>query len=319
MKQKLSIFFTILLYLHHVQSVCDSIWSFDCHEQQLWTHLINKNDINFSLLSLRKETNNLKITDSDIKILDKDLCHASNVPNLEMLWFRGVGLQKLTENALENCNKLTVVKLGDNNLGDGISKNAFKNNDKLEEIWLQDNKITRLEFGTFNHLANLIVLDLGGNSLKYFPHELVVGLKNLRLLALYSNDLVELDGAGLMGNLPALDYFYFNDNCLKCSSIKEIIEPFKARYVTVSTHADYKIRSFIVQYSHGLTCVGEDEESMEEGTTEFIKPRINHDDFLYLYNDSYYDESIQRSATHKNNVHISIIISLTFVVIGLIY
>lgn len=263
MRGTIPISFILILCLHHAHSVCYDIWSFDCHERQTWGVLrgvaSTYTSPNFPV-DVDQDTTNLKVVESSIVSISMDLCHHTHLPHLEMIWIKNIGLESINSFTLENCKNLKVFKMNENNLEDRLGADIFQHNDKLEEIWLQNNKITKLYSGTFNHLENLIVLDLGGNDLEYFSSDLVVGLWKLRLLALYSNNLVQLDGVGLAKNLPALSYIYFNDNCLKCSDIRKIMHPFKGTSVLVSTHSDRRIRPFVVKYSEGsITCVGDDE------------------------------------------------------------
>ncbi|XP_063709135.1 leucine-rich repeat-containing protein 70-like [Culicoides brevitarsis] len=262
MKREFLVIFSIFVLIYQTQAHCEPIWSFNCHKNENWTEL--KDD-----LPHKNVLKNVHITRGSLPIisLERDLCKYSSI---EKLWIENVGLQSTTATALAKCTNLKVFKVVENVLRAGIHRDTFKQNSGLEEIWLQYNKISSLQEGTFNHLSNLQVLDLGVNELQYFTPDLVEGLKNLKLLALYSNNILELDGAKIYKNLPALGYVYFNDNPLKCGDLDKLIDSFG--YVVVSTHADFVIeRGYKVGYHRGFVCRKEEIERLEETTTEIIK------------------------------------------------
>lgn len=70
-----------------------------------------------------------------------------------------------------------------------LTADSFNNYRDLKFIYLFNNKIIRIDVGTFSRLDRLEVLDLSENGLRHVPAELIE-LPNLRRLYLAENDLM---------------------------------------------------------------------------------------------------------------------------------
>jgi hypothetical protein len=72
---------------------------------------------------------------------------------------------------------------------ESIDINTFKGYGKLEKLFLEDNKINRLENGLFNHLLNLNELWLESNIITSVDENLFVGLNNLEKVCFSKNPI----------------------------------------------------------------------------------------------------------------------------------
>jgi hypothetical protein len=98
---------------------------------------------------------------SDIPILRNNLFG----PQLKWILFLYLdknGIQMIEENAFAQLTNLFAIRLSHNKLK-SLNINLFKNNLKIEWIFLANNQINMIERDTFRHLHKLNNLDLSGN------------------------------------------------------------------------------------------------------------------------------------------------------------
>jgi len=72
---------------------------------------------------------------------------------------------------------------------DSIDVNTFKGYNKLEKLFLDDNKIRQLDYGVFNHLLNLKELWLESNNIVSIDRNVFVGLNQLEKVCLNDNPI----------------------------------------------------------------------------------------------------------------------------------
>jgi hypothetical protein len=72
---------------------------------------------------------------------------------------------------------------------DSIDVNTFKGYNKLEKLFLDDNKIRQLDYGVFNHLLNLKELWLESNNIISIDRNVFVGLNQLEKVCLNDNPI----------------------------------------------------------------------------------------------------------------------------------
>ena len=70
-----------------------------------------------------------------------------------------------------------------------IDVNTFKGYNKLEKLFLDDNKIRQLDYGVFNHLLNLKELWLESNNIVSIDKNVFVGLNQLEKVCLNDNPI----------------------------------------------------------------------------------------------------------------------------------
>ena len=70
-----------------------------------------------------------------------------------------------------------------------IDIDAFKGFNKLEKLFLQNNKLRELEYGLFNHLSNLRELWLESNNIVSINRNVFIGLNKLEKVCLSDNPI----------------------------------------------------------------------------------------------------------------------------------
>jgi Leucine-rich repeat (LRR) protein len=98
---------------------------------------------------------------------------------------------------------------------DSIHLNTFNEYAKLEELYLEDNKLTRLEAGLFSNLVNLRELWLESNQLVSIDKNIFNGLINLELVCLSNNPISILftDLTSLCGSTNSKCKIKTKDRC----------------------------------------------------------------------------------------------------------
>ena len=81
-----------------------------------------------------------------------------------------------------------VIDLSEKSI-DNIDTNTFQGCNKLEKLFLQDNKIKILEYGLFNNLENLKELWLENNNIISIDRNIFIGLDKLQKVCLNENPI----------------------------------------------------------------------------------------------------------------------------------
>ena len=105
---------------------------------------------------------------------------------------------------------------------DSIDINTFKGFNKLEKLFLEDNKLKKLEYGLFNHLSNLRELWLESNFIISIDRNVFVGLNLLQKVCLNGNPISLMFPSNIE---PLCDTnpncnIKINENCIKDASSK---------------------------------------------------------------------------------------------------
>jgi Leucine-rich repeat (LRR) protein len=100
---------------------------------------------------------------------------------------------------------------------DSIDINTFKGYNKLEKLFLENNKLRKLEYGLFNHLSNLRELWLESNFIISIDRNVFVGLNLLQKVCLNGNPISLIFPSNIE---PLCDTnpncnIKINENCLK--------------------------------------------------------------------------------------------------------
>lgn len=137
----------------------------------------------------------------------------SQLPYLERLQLRGVGLVTLHASDFENAWNLYELALGYNNLTI-IPSMLFSRAVKLMEINLEANKIQKIEDFAFNGLYQLYKLELSRNHIVTLTAAVFSGAPHLVDLHLQHNSISTLE-PGVFESLSDLMFLYLDNNELK--------------------------------------------------------------------------------------------------------
>ena len=114
-------------------------------------------------------------------------------------------------------NPKRVKKLYLSNGYTDIALGTFNNLSNLQELWLYDNQLKKIQPGIFaqgtfgDNLRNLQSLSLSNNQIKKIEQGIFYNLLNLKDLYLSKNHIQELQ-PGIFNNLPRLVNIYLNNN-----------------------------------------------------------------------------------------------------------
>ena len=151
----------------------------------------------------------------------------SGLSNLETLWLNGNSLTALPEEAFRGLSRLVDLDLGSNSLA-ALPEGVFDGLNALQVLKLHENSLMELPGGLFLELsepeefipiggstqaARLESLWLQENRLSRLPEDAFQGLGNLQALLLEGNSLDELP-EGVFGSLSHLQVLHLSDNSI---------------------------------------------------------------------------------------------------------
>lgn len=165
--------------------------------------------------------------------LTSDLCDA--FPNIEIFNADFLGLEKIEQNAFENCKKLDRVYFSRNKLeDDDLTQDTFKHNPKMRSLLLEGNRFKKLDMTVFNNLQKLEELRLYRNELEQFDLKNVTPLKKLDSLYLEYNQLPDVDETEIVMKFPNLkEISLCHNQKISSQRMNTLKQFFKARNVTL--------------------------------------------------------------------------------------
>lgn len=141
----------------------------------------------------------LSLQDNLISYLHPDTF--SKTPKLQKLFISHNRLTALPQGLFLSLPGLSQISLYENQL-ESLSPGVFGPM-PMEQLWLYDNKLSRLEDDTFRNLTNVNLLVLSRNQISYVSPWAFRGMENLREVSLHTNLLTKLE-AGTFRGLPNL-------------------------------------------------------------------------------------------------------------------
>lgn len=135
----------------------------------------------------------------------------SKTLNLQKLFLSHNRLASLPEGLFANLPLLSQISLYKNQLG-SLGPGVFGPM-PLKELWLYDNKLSRVEDDTFRNLTQLLLLVLSRNQISHVSAGAFRGLEKVREVSLHTNLLTSLQ-AGTFRGLPNLFHISLEHNFL---------------------------------------------------------------------------------------------------------
>lgn len=134
-------------------------------------------------------------------------------PKLRHLRMINTGITSLSSDSFAAGHRLMQIDLRRNRIGSNVPTNVFANLNRLEDVNLAYNKISRIEPGAFDSVPALKILFLSNNLLQSINSDDFTGAKNLQELFLDSNVIERIEANAF--DLPKLEILSLKDNRLK--------------------------------------------------------------------------------------------------------
>lgn len=168
-----------------------------------------------------------------ISLLDLEACKFTNMSDLvidEMIHVSSIDMSrnKLTSliDAPEYLRHVTHLQFKLNTI-DHISEDFMKQLVNLKSLKLDNTKL-KMAPNMFEHLPNLVKLDVSQNDLRKLEPEWFTGLGKLEELEFQSNNVTNFDYMSLLETLPALKILNIRGaNDFKCDYLKKMVRDLK--------------------------------------------------------------------------------------------
>jgi hypothetical protein len=119
-------------------------------------------------------------------------------------------IRLIEESTLAGCGGVGFLDLGSNKISE-ISKNAFQDQQKLRELWLDNNQIKVLQPGIFDQLTSLTILSLSKNLIEVIEDSLFSKNEKLEKLYLHENKIAAV-GPNAINHLTKLKFLSLYGN-----------------------------------------------------------------------------------------------------------
>jgi Leucine-rich repeat (LRR) protein len=167
----------------------------------------------------RKKTEKLWLNNKQLESLSPDLflsLSSSSPANLTELWLNGNRLVSLEPSTFDELKNLKKLSLAGNKLS-SIDAQLFQHQKKLTKLSLSNNELVSLggeDGGPFRHLTNLKELWLNDNRLDKLERDVFANLKSLLKLYLHGNRLAKIE-ANTFATLSKLQRLDLDNNQLR--------------------------------------------------------------------------------------------------------
>lgn len=222
---------------------------------------MNETNDNFEIMMPQQATS-LTIQESTLPLLGDGVCsymrpYTDNIQGMEELYLEDLSVEKILSNAFQECDELKILILKNNKIKT-LSETVFNRNLYLEKLDLSRNLIEELPSKIFSKILQLRELYLSENNLKTFNPNLIEFHVNLKHLRLDSNDLFDLNGKKMVQFVPDLKIIAINNNQLRCGRVKEIIDVFDDKYVSVDINFEGIVKERVrpIEIVASIICLG---------------------------------------------------------------
>lgn len=135
----------------------------------------------------------VKLTNSNIGVLDNFLCKSFKYINVIDFSASGTGIESIDSNALKYCKGVEKIDLSRNHIED-IERGTFKYMKHLRHLDLSFNNLDYIDSRVFFHTRKIEFLDLSKNNLKYLQATVFKPIFNsLKILKLQNNRLLGVE------------------------------------------------------------------------------------------------------------------------------
>lgn len=237
-------------------------------------------DIEVPLPAIPGLIRKFEIQDSTIPVLIiKRVC--KELPLLWTIRVNNAEVEEVQSDTFEGCNRaielyltnnkiktlpstmlnnmpLNVVSFANNSIRE-IPETLFssKNGFNFVGIKLSGNKLERLPDALFENVFSLGFLALSDNKFQEVPYQVLNSSAELTSFLIYSNDITSIDIDRILKASPALQYFEFNDNYLRCEEQLKLVEFLEEREILTGTLNVQRKRFVPIEEIGQIRCLGE--------------------------------------------------------------
>jgi Leucine-rich repeat (LRR) protein len=187
----------------------------------------------------------IRFRHSSIQLLGPELCFRV-YPSVIELNLSELKLEMILEHALDNCKKISILKLNNNKLV-SLPDDVFQHTINLEVLELKNNQLRKLHPDTFVTLTKLEELLLGDNQLTELSCDLFRFKPNLKEFQVESNEIFDLEYEAIIRRLPRLDIINYNNNHLSCKRASKMWKALEAKRITVLDTSERRKRYFPIE------------------------------------------------------------------------
>lgn len=203
--------------------------------------------------SIKAPLQKIQFNASRLASFDSTLCDTfTNVWDLR-IWM--LDIEVILDHALRSCKRLKIVNFYKNKLSI-VDKTLLVDNPELTMAIFTDNQIEVVHPEAFKNNPKLEHLWLDSNSLKEF--QISTSLPALVELNLNSNSLLDLDIDRVLSRLSNLNKLSIGDNDFQCERMKQIVDAPKGK-VQLEKGPNVKLRKVKPSDYLGYSCYNKDQ------------------------------------------------------------
>uniref|UniRef100_A0A0R3QR91 Chaoptin n=1 Tax=Brugia timori TaxID=42155 RepID=A0A0R3QR91_9BILA len=249
------------------------------------------NQFPITALANMKRLRYLLLDDNPIRVLPDYVL--STLPHLQRLSFTRTRLQHITDRTFSghSAPNLRSLNLAFNRI-DYISTAAFNNMDSLEQLALNDNKLTSIQTLTFSSLRNLRQLSLAGNAINITMERSISDIPTLENLSLARNRLQQLSKATFvnLNNLEQLDLSYnqlqtFDFTFLAQSLVNvKHLDLSHNRIITIDLHSAKRTLTYLNLAYNQLQSIG---KNLLNDLSQLKVLKLNHNELIEVQSNAF--------------------------------
>lgn len=165
--------------------------------------------------NLSSEIRSIDFTDQDLYRLERYVFQQAHLEDLQKIKLVHCKLHEIDKNAFRNMSLMIELDLS-NNLLESLDPETFKTNQRLRNVYLNENSIKELKDGLFYNLTHLQKVELKKNQIHTIGIDTFYRNDKLQYLLLDDNRLINLSRSLIERLEKSLSYVSLNDNPWKC-------------------------------------------------------------------------------------------------------
>lgn len=214
--------------------------------------VLTKDDYSFVPVADKENFTGVQFINSTVQVFGSDICE--KFPFIKEIRMGEVGLETILPGALDDCQYLVVFQAHRNRIRN-LNWDTFRSNRKLEMIYMPRNQIRTFDSRTFSGLKNLERFDFQSNLIEIFDPVWLKDSINLTSIAIYSNELTELNAEAIIDLFPKLEIILYDENLISCVRVAEINAAFREARIEYPALREVRPRYVEVRKIDDIDCL----------------------------------------------------------------